>query len=135
MAGSVTVTRYKAAKDGSTITIKLACTGDSSNGSVPATQIPETITQEITGRPYTRCGMYLTGVSVVDGATTPDAADIAVTDELSRTLYSEANVIPASGTKYGTVSEYYLVESKLTVTVSNQGTANALWDMYLTLSK
>ena len=92
-AGSVTVTKYHSSKDGSQVVFKLACVGDASNGSIPATEI----TDPSNSNPYQNMGLYLYEVwTVTPASDEPDAADIAITDAVGGTLYSEANVI--SGT-------------------------------------
>lgn len=133
-AGSVTVTKYAESKDKSQVVFKLACVGDSSNGSVPATAIPA----DSTSNPYYNLGLYLYEVwTVTPASANPDAADVAITDALGASLYSEANVISGSvSTKTaGNVSFFRQVNSVLTVTVTNQATANATWDIYVKLAK
>ena len=133
-AGSVTVTKHHSSKDGSQVVFKLACVGDSSNGSIPATQI----TDPSNSNPYQNMGLYLYEVwTVTPGSANPDAADIAITDELGASLYSEANVISGSASTKtsGTVPFFRQVNSKLTVTVSNQATASATYDIYIKMAK
>ena len=133
-AGSVTVTKYAESKDKSQVVFKLACVGDSSDGSVPATQIPA----DSTSNPYYNLGLYLYEVWTVTPASgNPDAADVAITDALGASLFSEANVISGSvSTKTaGNVAFFRQINSALTVTVTNQGTANATWDIYVKLAK
>lgn len=138
MAGSsVTVTKHYVSHDGGVLVVKLACVGDDTNGSVPATQITVADIGPIGYQTdYNRMGYYLTEVWSIGGATLPDAADIAITDELACVLYTEANVIAASTTpNAGTLSAYRIVTSLLTMTVANQGTVDALWDVYLKFVK
>jgi len=139
-SGSVTVTRHYLSRDGRVMVIKLACVGDDGNGIVPATQMTNALVGIIGstggGVDYQTVGYYLTEVWSIGGATLPDAADIAITDELACVLYTEANVIAASTTpKAGTLSAYRLVTSLLTMTVSNQATGSAVWDVYLKFVK
>lgn len=135
MPGTVAVSVYNQAVDGSRMTIKLACVGDHSDGTVPDTEIPLTICQNITGVPYTKAGYSLSNVRVVDDSVTPpDAADITITDELGFELYTEVGIIPTGDTKWGTLSASYPVESKLTVSVANQATIDAIWSILITLS-
>jgi hypothetical protein len=133
-AGSVTVTKFHSSKNGEQVVFKLACVGDASNGSVPATEI----TDPSNSNPYQNMGLYLYEVwTVTPGSGNPDAADIAITDELGASLYSEANVISGSASTKtsGTVPFFRQVNSKLTVTVSNQATASATYDIYIKLAK
>jgi hypothetical protein len=133
-AGTVTVTKYYESRDKTQVVFKLACVGDGANGSVPATAIPA----DSTTLPYYNAGYYLYEVwTVTPGASNPDAADVAITDALGATLFSQANVISAvvSTKTEGTVTKYRQVNSALTVTVSNQATASATWDIYVKLSK
>lgn len=138
MAGSVAVSRYQFSQDAKVLVIKLACIGDSSNGSVPATAITAAAIGRLWGDAYeidyTKAGFSLAEVWVVDGSPTPDAADVTVTDALGCSLYTEAGVIPTSGTKKGSVTAA-LVTSALTVSVANQATVSAKWDIYLKLSR
>jgi hypothetical protein len=133
-AGTVTVTKYHQAKDGSQVVFKLACVGDASNGSVPATEIPA----DSTSNPYYNQGLYLYEVwTVTPASSNPDAADVAITDALGASLFSQANVISGSvSTKTaGTVTFFRQVNSALTVTVSNQSTNSATFDIYIKLAK
>ena len=137
MAGSsVTVTKNWMSSDGRELEIKLACVGDDGNGSVPATQITSaTIGATYNNREYQGAGYKLYEVWVKKGAVAPDAADLTITDEIGAILFDEDSVIPITGTKEGTVDKYRLITSQLTITVANQATINALWDIYLRLVK
>lgn len=133
-AGSVTVTKYHQAKDGSHVVFKLACVGDGSDGSIPATEIPA----DSTSNPYYNQGLYLYEVWTVTPASgNPDAADVAITDAVGASLFSEVGVISASVSTLtaGTVTFFRQINSALTVTVANQDTASATWDIYIKLSK
>jgi hypothetical protein len=138
MAGSVTVSKYLLSQDKRTLVIKLACVGDSSDGSVPDTQITGAALGDMFDDQYeidyTRAGFSLKEVWAVVGATAPDAADVTVKDAIGCELYTEVGVIPASGTKAGSVTAR-LVTSNLTVVVENQDTASATYDIYLKLSR
>jgi hypothetical protein len=147
MAGSVTVSKYLLSQDKRTLVIKLACVGDSSDGTVPNTTITDALLGTMNdfvhvssihepGGPiqYAAAGFSLKEVWAVVGATAPDAADVTITDALGCAIYSEVGVIPASGTKAGSVTAR-LVTSNLTVAVANQDTASATYDLYLKLSR
>jgi hypothetical protein len=143
MAGSVTVSKYQFSQDKKVLVIKLACIGDSSNGSVPNTTVTAAaITGMTDGDPlynvyaldYTTAGFSLAEVWVVDGTPAPDAADITITDALGCSLYTEEGIIPTSGTKQGSVTAA-LVTSALTMAVANQATASAKYDVYLKLTR
>jgi hypothetical protein len=132
-AGSVTVTKYYQSKDGSQMVFKLACVGASDDGSVPATQITDS-----SGNPYYNMGYYLYEVWTVTPASgNPDAADVAITDAVGASLFSQANVISGSvSTKTeGSITKYRQVNSPLTVTQANQATTSATWDIYIKLAK
>ena len=135
---SLTPSLYARSHDGLVMVFKLACVGDDSTGAVPATQITAALLNWSNygfRKDYWQLGYYLYEVWVVVGGTAPDLADIAITDSLAATLYTEANVIPISGTNEGAVDKYRTVTSPITVTVSNQGTADATFDIYIKLSK
>ena len=132
-AGTVTVTKYSESRDKTQQVWKLACVGDGANGTVPATTITDSHVL-----PYYQAGYYLYEVwTVTPGASNPDAADVAITDALGATLFSQVGVISAvvSTKTEGTVSKYRQVNSPLTVTQSNQATASATWDVYIKLAK
>jgi len=138
MAGSVAVTKHYVSHNGGVLVVKLACIGDIAGGTVgtvPATQITNANIGAIGYQTdYHMMGYYLTEVWTIGGAVLPDAADITITDELACVLYTEVNVIAASTTpKAGTLSAYRIVTSLLTMTVANQATASAEWDVYLKL--
>jgi hypothetical protein len=137
MAGSsITVTKNWISADRRELEIKLACVGDDGNGSVPATQITSAIIGATFGnREYDGVGYKLYEVWVQNGATDPDAADLVLTDEVGCILFTEVGVIPTTGTNEGTVDKYRLITSQITATVANQGTADALWNIYLRLVK
>jgi len=134
--GSVTVTKNWMSFDGYELEIKLACVGDDGNGSIPDTQIPQaTIGACYGNREYPAVGYTIGEVWVKVGATAPDAADITITDETGLVLYTEADVIPATASKAGSVTAGRVVTSQLTVAVANQATVDAIWDIYIRLTK
>jgi hypothetical protein len=131
MAGSVTVTEYRSPDDRSDIAVlKLACTGDASDGSVPSTSIGL--------RAYfKRCGglegRYLERIELNDpGGTAPDA-EWAITIEDARGF----DLLAAAGATLGNATYAILgslavpIVSDLTVKFANQSTASATWDAYL----
>lgn len=132
-AGSVTVTQYHLSGDDEVLVIKLACIGDSGDGTVPATALTETEISLGLSYNYTHNSYYLWEVWVVAGSPAPDPADIAITDALAAELYSQVGIITASGTSEGIIDKAKTVTSTLTVTVSNQATVSAKWDIYLKL--
>ena len=134
MAGSVAVTRHYLSHNGGTLVVKLACIGDVAGGAVPATQITAAEIAPIGYQlNYQMMGYYLYEVWTVAGAPAPDPADITITDELASELYSEVGIITAAGTVEGTLAKYKAVTSLLTMTVANQATNSAVWDVYLKL--
>lgn len=146
MAGTVTVSKYQISQNKKVLTIKLACVGDSEDGSVPDTEIDNDdldldgyciIDHEKYAIDYTKAGFSLKEVWAISSAspTTPDAADVTINDELGCEIYSEAGVIPATpGVKQGSVTAN-TVTSKLTVVTENQDTSDAAWDLYLKLTR
>jgi hypothetical protein len=128
-AGTVTVSEYRYA-EGQSMTIKLACVGDASDGSVPATVIDSNTLSEAywTGKYY----FYEIWVEA-SAVTAPDAADITITMAEGEQLFDQNSVIPASGTTEGTVTKYRLVTGKMTMTVENQDTASGTYDVYIKL--
>lgn len=131
-AGSVTVSEYYNSRDESTLVLKLACVGGTAGdaGTIPSTTIPETWH-------YSKRGYYLYLVTTVPGAVTaPDAADVSVTNAIGQNLLSTdgTNLIHATDTQSGTPlvdGLFPLVDGTLTVTVANQATESATWDIYL----
>ena len=128
-AGTVTVSEYRYAK-GQSMTIKLACVGDASNGSVPETTIDSNNLSEAywTGKYY----LYEVWVEAGTG-TAPDAADLTITMDEGEELFDQDSVIPATGTTEGTVTKYRLVTGKMTITVANQDTGGGEYDIYIKL--
>lgn len=137
-AGTVVVGVESIAFGGGQLVLKLTCTGDADNGTVPARLITDAMVPKNTlglRAQYYQMGYYLYDVTVEVGDPAPDAADITITDAIGDVLFSEANVIPASGTKSGTIAKYKAITSQLTVTQANQATASAVWYVYLTFVK
>ena len=135
-SGTVTVTKNWMSFDGRELEIKLACVGDDGGGTVPDTQISQTVIGSCYGnREYPAVGYTIGEVWVKVGATAPDAADITITDETGLVLYTESGIIPATASKAGTVTAGRVVTSQLTVAVTNQATADAIWDIYIRLTK
>jgi hypothetical protein len=133
-AGSVTVSRYQLSEDGKVLIFKLACTGDSADGSVPDTTITAAAAGSGLAKTYDHMGFYLYEVWTVAGTgTAPDAADITINDALGAELFDEDSVLAASGTTEGTVDKYRTVTSLMTVVTANQDTASATWDVYIKL--
>lgn len=131
--GTSPASLWQISQDQKVIVIKITCVGDESDGSVPNTSIASS---SIPGLPsdYYRMGFYIYDAWVVVGGTAPDAADVAITDDLGRTVYSEVGLIPTSGTNEGTVTVKNVI-SPLTVTQSNQATVDATWDLYILLAR
>lgn len=120
MAGSVTVTH---SRTGSVGRIKLACVGDASDGSVPATVLP----------PFSG---LIVALRTNPGATAPTANyDITLPDEHGtdriqglganrHTTSSEEVAIVRTGT---TIHPPVAFEDVLTYTVAAQSVASAIW--------
>lgn len=117
------------------VTFQIDCVGDDSTGAVPDCDIAAYVLDD-KGNPvaYQNAGYDLYEVKVIDGTPTPDAADISLTGADGVVNYTEANVIPASGSKYGSVTARH-VSSALTMSVANQGTASAQFSVYITLRR
>jgi hypothetical protein len=128
---SVTVTTPFISRSQNTIVIHLLCVGDDTVGSVPV----KTITAAMIGTKYdyTTIDYHLWEVWTLAGAPAPDAADIAITDRFGFTLFTEASLITASGTKAGTITKSSAITAPLTVTQSNQSTINAEWTIAIKL--
>ncbi len=131
-AGTATVSLNHLSQDGKALVIRVACIGDVATGSVPNTLISPT---SLGTADYTKAGWFLYSVKVVTGVTKPDAADLAIVDASGATLFSQANVIPATGTSFGTMATYHAITSGVSVIVTNQATAGAAYYIDLTLAK
>jgi hypothetical protein len=137
-AGTVIASRYFLSQDGNQLVIKLACVGDAANGSVPEKTLNADALSYGLTKPYWMMGYYLYEVwTVTPASANPDAADVAITDALGATLFTQANVIASTvSTKTeGAVDKYRQVNSPMVVTQANQSTASATWDVYIKLSK
>jgi hypothetical protein len=135
-AGTVTPSLVMTSLDGNTLVIKLACVSDAANGSVPATAItPSLLSWQAHNFPvqYWFMGYSIYEVWTVAGSPAPDAADITIVDGISAILYTEVAVIAAAGTTEGTVDKYRTVTSQITVSVANQATNDAEYDIYIKL--
>jgi hypothetical protein len=128
---SVTVTTPFVSRDQNTVVIHLQCVGDDGNGSVPVT----TITAAMIGtkHDYTTMDYHLWDVWTLAGVPAPDSADIAITDRFGFTLFTEADLITASGTKAGTITKSSAITAPLTVTQANQATVDAEWTIAIKL--
>ena len=133
-AGSCTVSRDQLSYDRKVVVGKIVCVGDSEDGSVPDTEITADMISTGDGKNYWHGGFYLYDLWVVVGATAPDAADITITDDMGRTLYTETGIIPTSGTADGAVVPKNVV-SPLTFAVDNQDTADATYTIYFVLAR
>ncbi|HBA83181.1 MAG TPA: hypothetical protein DCZ95_03715 [Verrucomicrobia bacterium] len=134
-AGTVTVTQYQLSADKNQLVIKLACVGDANDGSVPATTINTAAISAGLPKEYQASGFYFYEIWSVAGITAPDAADVNVVDALGSEIYDDGadSLIQATGTTEGTVDKYRGVNSVLTVTVTNQATVSATFDIYIKL--
>lgn len=131
--------------------VTFACTGDSSNGSIPNTATSSSVIKFITGYRLYQVEAYPT-----TGGTAPDAADVFVLDAGSMdllgsedggtTAYQGLNLIHAT-LKRATSPDLYMpragvhalyqpyVTGVLTLKVSNQTTANANYTVVLSFTK
>ena len=132
-AGTVTVSRFSLGGDKRTLVIKLACVGDSSDGSVPDTVINQDSINSGLSYKYQNSSFYLWEVWTIPGSPSPDAADITIKDATTAVLFDEDNVLHATDPTEGTVVRAKSVNSVLTVIHENQGTASAQWDTYIKL--
>ena len=118
--------------DGATV-IKLVCTGDSSNGSIP------TITIDMSNVALGKQYLYQVYAYPTAGGTAPDAADVAVIMNGQDLLGGKGvNLIHATATQdtfpYSTYMSMYrfpAVKAALTLTVANQSTASANYTLEL----
>ena len=118
--------------DGATV-IKLVCTGNSSNGSIP------TITIDMSNVALGKQYLYQVYAYPTAGGTAPDAADVAVIMNGQDLLGGKGvNLIHATATQdtfpYSTYMSMYrfpAVKAALTLTVANQSTASANYTLEL----
>jgi hypothetical protein len=124
---------------GGAFTVKLACTGDSANGSIPTQTISSGVITLLSNK------YFLVNVKAypTSGGTAPDAADVTVNmDGLDLLGGKGVNLIHATATQdvvpYSTFMSawrYVLVTSALTVAVANQATNSANYTIELQFSK
>jgi hypothetical protein len=128
---SVTVTTPFISRSQNTVVIHLQCVGDDTNGSVPVT----TITSAMIGTKYdyTTMDYHLWEVWTLAGVPAPDSADIAIADRFGFTLFTEADLITASGTKAGSITKSSAITAPLTITQANQDTVDAEWTIAIKL--
>lgn len=124
---------------GGAFIVKLACTGDSTNGSLPTQTINSDVITLLDNK------YFLVNVKVypTSGGTAPDAADVTVNmDGLDLLGAKGVNLIHATATQdvcpYSTFMSawrYVLITSALTVAVANQATNSANYTIELIFSK
>lgn len=118
--------------DGATV-IKLTCTGDASNGSIP------TITIDMSNVALGKHYLYQVIAYPTSGGTAPDAADVTVNMSGQDLLGGKGvNLIHATATydtyPYSTFMSLYrypMITAALTVAVANQDTAAANYTIEL----
>lgn len=118
--------------DGSTV-VKLVCTGDSSNGSIP------TITIDMDNIALGKHFLYQVITYPTSGGTAADAADVTVTMNGQDLLGGKGvNLIHATATQdtlpYSTFMSLYrypMIYAALTLAVANQATASANYTIEL----
>lgn len=135
-AGSCTETVYDEKPSG-VVVVKLDCTGDSGNGSIP------TISLSSNAMALIKYSYYFLGVIVDPGATQPDAADVTV-NMLGMDLLGGkgVNLIHATSTQdvlpYSTflsAYRYLPIIDSVTFAVANQSTVSATYTAYLMFVK
>lgn len=132
MAGSVVQTNTDWKEFGTGSMITLACTGDSSDGSIPSTTVD---VSHLKGKFY----LYQVVAFPTSGGTAPDAADVTVTMDGQDLLGGKGvNLIHATATQdvfpYSTFMSSWrfpLITSNLTLAVANQATASANFTILL----
>jgi hypothetical protein len=142
-AGSCTQTNPEAYTGGFTI-IRLVCTGDSSDGSIPNTALSAANLAIVQGTHY----LYTVSAYPTAGGTAPDAADVFILDANGEDLLGStdggttankgANLIHATLKKTTWAYSHFLssayfppVIGSLTLKVSNQATASANYTIEL----
>lgn len=136
-AGSCTQTRHK--YKGGMVVVKLVCTGDSTNGSLPTQTVSSANMAEIQGSHY----LYQVIAYPTSGGTAPDAADITVLQNTEDLLGGKGtNLLHATNTLNShpynsTMTAYYYpaIINTITVAVANQSTNSANWTMELVFVK
>lgn len=135
-AGSVTVTGQWKDRNETMYVVKFECTGDSSDGSIPSTAIPDRFMIDVKG-------LWLVQVIAYPGTTAPDAADVTILDGTFDVLGGKGtNLIHATALQdtypYSTFMSnwrYWPVKNTLSLATANQGTANANWTVEAVFSK
>jgi hypothetical protein len=129
---------------GSFVIVKLACTGDAANGSIPNTAISTAAITLLTGKYY----LYTVSAYPTSGGTAPDAADVFILDGSGEDLLGSAdggttankgaNLIHATLKKttypysyHSSAFWYPAIVSGLTLKVSNQATNSANYTIEL----
>jgi hypothetical protein len=114
---------------GGFVAISLACTGDSSDGSIPNTAVSDAALARIQGTHY----LFMVSAYPTSGGTAPDAADITILDGTYDVLGGKGvNLIHATARQdtypYSTFISnwrYWPITGGLTLAVANQSTASA----------
>lgn len=146
MAGSCVQTAQ--ATTGGIFLVKLACTGDAANGSIPNTALSDDIMAKINGI----CYLYTVSAYPTAGGTAPDAADVFILDANGEDLLGSAdggttaknglNLIHATLKKttlpyssYLQQAYYPAITSTLTLKVLNQATNSANYTIELAFAR
>lgn len=122
-------------KSNGSVVVRLACTGDSSAGTIPT----QTISAETMAAIKLTHYLYQVKAYPTSGGTAPDAADVTVNMDGQDLLGAKGvNLIHATATydtlPYSTFMSAYrypLVTNTLTVAVANQATASANYTIEL----
>ena len=133
-AGSCVQTSYAYSVSGSVL-IKLVCTGDAANGSIPTQTISDANMALIQWTHY----FYQAKAYPTSGGTAPDAADVTVLMDGQYLLGAKgANLIHATATQdtlpysaFMSSYRYPMVTNTLTLAVSNQATNSANYTLEL----
>ena len=127
------------------VVVKIACTGDDSDGSIPDTAITSDIIAAVKGTHY----LYTVSAYPTSGGTAPDAADVFVLDDNGEDLLGStdggttankgANLIHATLKKTTFPYTHFLsnayfpaIVGGLTIRVANQATVEANYTLELT---
>ena len=136
-AGSCTETVE--AWTGGFVTVRLACTGDSANGSIPTITISTDTMNLVKGTHY----LYQVKAYPTSGGTAPDAADVTVNMNGADLLGGKGvNLIHATAT-YDTLPysafmstyRYPAINGTVTVAVANQATNSANYTIELIFAR
>jgi len=120
---------------GGFVTVRLACTGDSANGSIPTITISTDTMNLIKGTHY----LYQVKAYPTSGGTAPDAADVTVLMNGADLLGGKGvNLIHATATydtlpysSFMSTYRYPAINGALTVAVANQATVSANYTIEL----